>query len=200
MVREIPAVARALDVLEYALAEGRVSAGEVTARLGVPRTTAHELLATLADRGYLARPAKRAAYTLGPGVGRLGESWAVRQRLEGEGAPLAKALAAWYGHEVAIAVPAGERVRVVACSGPATGGTEVLGRVLTGTGGVEREIADEEVHLAAGVRGAWGPVAALGLRVPRDSWLRIPAAQWDARVAAGALRLGRVLTGATTGV
>ncbi|GAB2788920.1 helix-turn-helix domain-containing protein [Amycolatopsis magusensis] len=200
MVREIPAVARALDVLEYALAEGRVSAGEVTARLGVPRTTAHELLATLAERGYLARPAKRAAYTLGPGVGKLGESWAVRRRLESEGEPLAKALAAWYGHEVAIAVPAGERVRVVACSGPPATEVGVLGRVLAGSAGVEREIAEEAVHLAAGVPGAWGPVAALGLRVPRDCWLRVPAPQWDARVAAGARRLGRVLTGATTAV
>jgi DNA-binding IclR family transcriptional regulator len=55
MARVVPAVARALDILELFLAgEETYSAPEVAARLQLPRTTVHELLATLVARKYLA--------------------------------------------------------------------------------------------------------------------------------------------------
>src|SRR5947199_204256 len=53
MGRAVPAVARALDILELFLATPVVSAPEITERLGLPRTTVHELVTTLAARPYL---------------------------------------------------------------------------------------------------------------------------------------------------
>jgi DNA-binding IclR family transcriptional regulator len=53
MSRAVPAVSRALDVLELFLDRPELSAPQITERLGLPRTTVHELLTTLVDRGYL---------------------------------------------------------------------------------------------------------------------------------------------------
>lgn len=54
MTRIVPAVLRALDVLNLFL-DGRefVTVPDVVAQLNLPRTTAHELLHTLATCGYL---------------------------------------------------------------------------------------------------------------------------------------------------
>jgi IclR family transcriptional regulator, KDG regulon repressor len=54
MGRAVPAVGRALDILELFLDQERLSAPEVAGRLGLPRTTVHELIGTLVDRSYLA--------------------------------------------------------------------------------------------------------------------------------------------------
>ena len=53
MGRTVPAVNRAIDILELFLAHQTLSAPEVTQRLGLPRTTVHELLTTLTERQYL---------------------------------------------------------------------------------------------------------------------------------------------------
>lgn len=54
MARLVPAVSRALQILDLFL-DGRdyVTTPDVAAELGLPRTTAHELLPTLAVCGYL---------------------------------------------------------------------------------------------------------------------------------------------------
>ena len=53
MGRVVPALARGLDILELFLDREVLSAPEVVRALGLPRTTVHELLATLAARGWL---------------------------------------------------------------------------------------------------------------------------------------------------
>jgi DNA-binding IclR family transcriptional regulator len=63
----VPAVERALDVLELlASADGRLTLTEITARLGLPKGSAHRLLTTLAARGYVAAGDARAGFALGP--------------------------------------------------------------------------------------------------------------------------------------
>ena len=62
MGRLVPAVTRALDILELFLdGDGTLSAPEITRRLQLPRTTVHELVTTLAARslpGAAGRPAR----------------------------------------------------------------------------------------------------------------------------------------------
>ena len=54
MARLTPAVLRTLDILELFLEDSTpLSAPEVGRRTGLPRTTVHELLATLMSRDYL---------------------------------------------------------------------------------------------------------------------------------------------------
>jgi len=53
MGRAVPAVSRALDILELFLDKPALSAPQITDQLGLPRTTVHELVTTLTDRGYL---------------------------------------------------------------------------------------------------------------------------------------------------
>ena len=56
MGRAAPAASRALDILELFLDQPVLSAADVVSRLGLPRTTVHELLGTL---GVRAEPARR---------------------------------------------------------------------------------------------------------------------------------------------
>lgn len=53
MGRVVPALARGLDILELFLDRELLSAPDVVRALGLPRTTVHELLATLTARGWL---------------------------------------------------------------------------------------------------------------------------------------------------
>ncbi|MFR9727704.1 IclR family transcriptional regulator [Saccharopolyspora sp. MS10] len=85
MARAVPAVARAFDVLELFLDEAELSAPEIIARLGLPRTTVHELLGTLAERGYLAPVAEANRFRLGVRAFRLGAAYADRLDLAREG-------------------------------------------------------------------------------------------------------------------
>ena len=53
MGRLVPAVTRALDILELFLdGDGTLSAPDIVRRLQLPRTTVHELVTTLAARSY----------------------------------------------------------------------------------------------------------------------------------------------------
>lgn len=95
MGRVVPAVARALDILELFLDDSEtLSVPDVTAQLGLPRTTAHELVSTLVARGYL-RPASGlpSRYQLGVKVLQLGSVYAERVDLVRLGQEAAAALA-----------------------------------------------------------------------------------------------------------
>jgi IclR family acetate operon transcriptional repressor len=56
---------RALDVLETLAAGGELGVSEVAARTGLVVSTAHRLLASLADRGYVRQTAGHGRYALG---------------------------------------------------------------------------------------------------------------------------------------
>ena len=78
MARQVPALARGLDLLECLRAGPRpMTAGELTDALRLPRTTVHELLQTLVERGCV-EPAGDAPrrYRLGLRLFELGNAYA----------------------------------------------------------------------------------------------------------------------------
>jgi DNA-binding IclR family transcriptional regulator len=115
MGRVVPAVSRALDILELFLDRPTLSAPEITDRLGLPRTTVHELLATLVERAYLVpvggQPAR---YRLGMRVFQLGASFADQLDLAREAQDVAHDVAAACDETVHIAVLDGTDVVYIA--------------------------------------------------------------------------------------
>ncbi|MBA0052552.1 IclR family transcriptional regulator [Streptomyces sp. AJS327] len=116
MGRHIPAVSRALDVLELFLdAEDALSAPEITRRLELPRTSVHELVTTLAARGYLLPvPGQPGRYRLGVRTFQLGSRYAERLDLATEGQQVARGVAAACGETVHVAILEGPEVLYVA--------------------------------------------------------------------------------------
>ena len=115
MGRVVPAVSRALDILELFLDRPTLSAPEITDRLGLPRTTVHELLATLVERAYLVpvggQPAR---YRLGMRVFQLGASFADQLDLAREAQDVAHEVAAGCDETVHIAILDGADVVYIA--------------------------------------------------------------------------------------
>jgi DNA-binding IclR family transcriptional regulator len=105
MARAVPAVSRALDILELFLTDGTLSAPEITERLGLPRTTVHELVNTLVDRDYLAAVAGAPIrYQLGIRLFQLGGQFADRLDLTREAREVAAEIAAACDETVHVAV------------------------------------------------------------------------------------------------
>ncbi|MFI6686374.1 IclR family transcriptional regulator [Streptomyces sp. NPDC050485] len=106
MGRLVPAVARAMDVLELFLeSEGSLSAPDVTRRLQLPRTTVHELLTTLAARSYLAPvPEQPGRYRLGVRTYQLGSRYAEQLDLAAEGQQVAREVAETCDETVHVAI------------------------------------------------------------------------------------------------
>jgi IclR family KDG regulon transcriptional repressor len=79
MPRLNTAVTRALDVLELLMRKDRTTLRELTDELGLPRTTAFELLNTLVARGYITKTDEEPArYSLGVRTFQLGSAFADR--------------------------------------------------------------------------------------------------------------------------
>ncbi|MEV0131599.1 IclR family transcriptional regulator [Dactylosporangium sp. NPDC050688] len=95
MPRVVPAVIRTLDILELFLDHPRLSAGDITERLGLPRTTVHELLVTLVARSYLiSEPGKPVHFRLGMPLFQLGAAFAGQLDLVREAQDVAGGVAA----------------------------------------------------------------------------------------------------------
>ncbi|MFI5912175.1 IclR family transcriptional regulator [Dactylosporangium sp. NPDC051541] len=95
MPRVVPAVIRTLDILELFLDHPLLSAGEITERLGLPRTTVHELLVTLVARSYLiSLPGKPVQFRLGMPLFQLGAAFAGQLDLVQEAQDVARDVAA----------------------------------------------------------------------------------------------------------
>ncbi|MFJ4918928.1 IclR family transcriptional regulator [Streptomyces sp. NPDC088725] len=116
MGRLVPAVTRALDILELFLeGEDTLSAPDVVRRLGLPRTTVHELLTTLAARSYLAQvPEQPGRYRLGVRSYQLGSRYAERLDLAAEGQQVARDVAETCDETVHVAVLEGTDVIYIA--------------------------------------------------------------------------------------
>ena len=111
MGRAVPAVIRALDILELFLDGETLTAPEITGRLGLPRTTVHELVHTLADRNYLSTaPDRPGHYRLGMRVFQLGGVFAGQLDLAREGQAVASDVAARCDETVHVAVLEGTEV------------------------------------------------------------------------------------------
>jgi IclR family transcriptional regulator, KDG regulon repressor len=116
MARQVPALARALDLLECLRAgPGPLTAGELTDALRLPRTTVHELLQTLVERGCVeaAGDAPR-RYRLGLRLFELGNAYAAGLDLPREAGAVAAEVSASCLETVHVAVRDGTDVVYVA--------------------------------------------------------------------------------------
>ncbi|SDK22419.1 IclR family transcriptional regulator [Streptomyces indicus] len=106
MGRLVPAVTRALDILELFLdGEGTLSAPDITRKLGLPRTTVHELVTTLAARSYLVPvPEQPGRYRLGVRSYQLGSRYAEQLDLAAEGQRVAREVAETCDETVHVAI------------------------------------------------------------------------------------------------
>lgn len=116
MGRLVPAVTRALDILELFLeSEGTLSAPDVTRKLQLPRTTVHELLTTLSARSYLATvPEQPGRYRLGVRAYQLGSRYAEQLDLAAEGRRAAQEVAETCDETVHVAILEGMDVIYIA--------------------------------------------------------------------------------------
>lgn len=115
MGRTVPALMRALDILELFLDGEAHSVPEITQRLALPRTTAHELTSTLAQRRYLVAQADRPGYyRLGSPLFQLGTVFTEHLDLAREGRFVSEQVAAACGETVHVAVLDGTDVLYIA--------------------------------------------------------------------------------------
>ncbi|MGW4275868.1 IclR family transcriptional regulator [Streptomyces seoulensis] len=106
MGRLVPAVTRALDILELFLdGDGTLSAPDIVRRLGLPRTTVHELVTTLAARKYIVQvTGQPGRYRLGVRPYQLGSRYAEDLDLAAEGRQVARAVAETCDETVHVAI------------------------------------------------------------------------------------------------
>lgn len=115
MGRSVPAVVRALDILELFLSRPDLSAAEIMRHLDLPRTTVHELVTTLADRSYLIPEAGQPTrYRLGMRLFQLGSVFADQLDLAQEARAIARQVAADCDETVHVAVLDGSDVIYIA--------------------------------------------------------------------------------------
>lgn len=116
MGRLVPAVTRALDILELFLdGDGTLSAPEITRKLGLPRTTVHELVTTLTARSYLVHvPDQPGRYRLGVRPYQLGSRYAEQLDLAAEGLQVARSVAETCDETVHVAILEGADVIYIA--------------------------------------------------------------------------------------
>ncbi|MFE0102530.1 IclR family transcriptional regulator [Streptomyces sp. NPDC059009] len=116
MGRLVPAVTRALDILELFLeSDGTLSAPDITRRLQLPRTTVHELVTTLAARNYLAQlPDQPGRYRLGVRAYQLGSRYGEQLDLAAEGREVAREVAETCDETVHVAILEGLDVIYIA--------------------------------------------------------------------------------------
>jgi DNA-binding IclR family transcriptional regulator len=62
---QVPAVERALDILEFLNRIGQASFTEIYTRLGLPKSSVYQILYSLEERGYVRRAGGSANYVLG---------------------------------------------------------------------------------------------------------------------------------------
>ncbi len=106
MGRLVPAVTRALDVLELFLdGDGTLTSPDITRKLQLPRTTVHELVTTLAARSYLVVvPGQPGRYRLGVRSYQLGSRYAEQLDLAAEGQRVAREVAETCDETVHVAI------------------------------------------------------------------------------------------------
>src|SRR3954452_9366009 len=115
MSRAVPAASRALNILELFLDAPVLSAAEIVNQLGLPRTTVHELLGTLADRSYLVvLPGQPLRYQLGVRLFQLGSVFAQQLDLAREAQKVAAEVAAECDETVHVAILEGTDVIYIA--------------------------------------------------------------------------------------
>ena len=115
MGRLVPAVSRALDILELFTEHDSLSAPEITSLLGLPRTTVFELVNTLVERSYLleiGEDGKR--FELGPATVALGQRYQENADLNRHGQVVSQAVSQRCRETVHVAIRDEDHVIYVA--------------------------------------------------------------------------------------
>ncbi len=106
---------RTFDILELFIdGPAELTAAEIGTRTGFPRTSIHELLATLVEREYLVRDSRTGGYRLGAKVLHLGNAYSAQFDLLGAANMAARTLAERSGETVSVAVREGSDVLYLA--------------------------------------------------------------------------------------
>lgn len=100
----VQSVDRAVSVLEILAHAGQCGVTEIAAELGVHKSTAFRLIASLEGRGLVEQDSDRGKYRLGLGILRLAGATTARLDVVQEARPKARALADETGETVNIAV------------------------------------------------------------------------------------------------
>jgi len=103
-VYTVPAISRALDVLEFLGANQSVSFTEIHSRLGFPKSSTYQLLSTLEARGYIRRSGDKNRYELGLRLFELGNLSVSRLNVRSESLPVLRELAAATNETVHIGI------------------------------------------------------------------------------------------------
>lgn len=100
----VQSVDRAVTILEIIARVGLVGVTDIAAELGVHKSTASRIVATLEARGLVEQDHRRGKYRLGLGILRLAGATTARLDIVQESRPIAKLLAEQTGETVNIAV------------------------------------------------------------------------------------------------
>jgi DNA-binding IclR family transcriptional regulator len=115
MSRPLQTVDRALQVLQaFRRPDDELTVTELAARLGIHRSSASRLVATLGARGFVERTAVGDLVRLGPEIARLGRITLAGRELAATAQPLLERLAADTGEAVTLAAPAGAQTVTLA--------------------------------------------------------------------------------------
>lgn len=155
MPGSIQSIERAAAVLRLLGGAGRpLTLAEVAAPLDLPRPTAHGILRTLRDVGFVEQDRDTGRYGLGAGLRRLHDGWD-RYELRARAMNWADSLAGSSGQEVLLGMPA--------ASGTDTAGVEVVHHVFRPDGSPQRLRTGQVLPLHATAAGkcllAFAPVA-----------------------------------------
>ncbi|GIH77592.1 IclR family transcriptional regulator [Planobispora longispora] len=116
----VQSVDRAIEILEILARRGQTGVTELAQALGVHKSTAFRLLASLERRGLVEQRGERGAYRLGFGVVRLAGAATAQLDLAGESREICRRLAAELGETVNIAVlEGGHVINISQVRGPA---------------------------------------------------------------------------------
>jgi len=90
---EVPAISRALDVLEYLSRKRDATFTGIYTELGLPKSSAYHILSTMESRGYIRRFGQEGIYGLGLRLYELGNVAAARIDIRKEALPFLRELA-----------------------------------------------------------------------------------------------------------
>ena len=89
---QVPAVERALDILEYLNRVGEASFTEIYTSLGLPKSSAYQILYSLEERGYLRHAGDSSNYVLGLKLFEMGNKAVSQVDIRSEAMPVLREL------------------------------------------------------------------------------------------------------------
>ena len=94
---KVPAVVRALDILEFLARNQEATFTEIHTRIGIPKSSTYQIISTLGSRGYIRQKGDSVKYTLGLRLFELGTLAVHHLDIRAESIPVLRELAAKTG-------------------------------------------------------------------------------------------------------